>query len=123
MPQSQAQAHSHTPDTRPSFTLRFGDESTHTTLRIVADELGVSMNRLAEDLIASGLRVVALGIEQELSQTLTALQSYRGEGLEADLAAFAHAEAEVEDPVVTRLRTAELADPFGVGEIFASTVG
>lgn len=125
MPQSRPhaqQAAQAATGTRPSFTLRFGDESTRATLRIVAEELGVSMNSLAEDFIASGLRMVALGIEQELSETLAALQTYRGEGLEEDLAAFAHAEAEVDDPVVTRLRSPGGLDPFGVGAIFAATL-
>jgi hypothetical protein len=107
---------------RPSFTLRFGDKETHAALRIVAQEFGVSMNRLAEDLIASALRVVVLGVVEELSGTLAALQSYRGQGLEEDLAAFAHAEAAIDDPIVTRLHAPEVVDPFGVGAIFAKTV-
>ncbi|HEY5025144.1 MAG TPA: hypothetical protein VII76_09220 [Acidimicrobiales bacterium] len=84
----------------------------------MADEIGVSMNRLAEELIASGLRVAVLGLEERLSQTLSALQAYRGEGLEEDLVAFAHAEA----PIVTRLLSPEPADPLGVGAVFASRV-
>lgn len=113
---------SSTTENRRSFTLRFVDKDTHATLRIVAEEFGVSMNRLAEDLIASALRVVVLGVEEELSGTLAALQSYRGEGLEDDLAAFAHAEAAIDDPIVTRLRSPEVVDPFGVGAIFAKTM-
>jgi hypothetical protein len=107
---------------RPSFTLRFDDEDTHETLRVVADEMGVSMNRLAEEFIASGLRVAVLGLEERLSQTLLALQSYRGEGIEEDLIAFAHAEATVEDPIATRLLPPEPTDPLGVGAVFASRV-
>jgi hypothetical protein len=105
-----------------SFTLRFADQDTHETLRLVAEEIGVSMNRLAEDLIASGLRVAVLGVEEQLSATLNALQAYRGEDLEEDLVAFARAEADVDDPIVTRLVSPAAVDPVHVGAIFAASL-
>jgi hypothetical protein len=105
--------------TRPSFTLRWEDESTHQTLRMVADHLGVSMNQLAQDMIARELRVAVLAVEEDLSETLELVRAYRGEGLEDDLAAFAEAEVSEEDPIQTRLATATMADSLGVSQVFA----
>jgi hypothetical protein len=104
---------------RPSFTLRFEDQATHEALRLIARELDMSMNRLAEELIARELRVMALGLEMELSETLEALRAYRGEGLEQDLAGFAQAEVEQEDPVRTRLAEFGADDPLGIASLFA----
>jgi len=71
---------------RTTFTVRFTEESTHATLRVVAKELGVSMNRLAEDLISRSLRALALTLQDKPSETLEAIRSYRGEGVEKDWA-------------------------------------
>lgn len=77
------------------------------------------MNQLAQDMLARELRVAVLAVEGDLSETLRAVRAYRGEGLEEDLEAFAHAEVGEHDPIQTRLETVMTADPFGVSRIFA----
>lgn len=100
------------------FTLRFEDSETHDLLRLVAGDLGVSMNKLAGELIARELRVAALALEDELRGTLEALRSYRGERVEEDLVAFAHAEASIEDPLAARMVAGAVSDPHGIAAAF-----
>jgi len=112
---------------RTAFTLRFEDAATHDTLRLCAGELGVSMSHLAERLIAQQLRVVARTLGHNLSETLSALRSYGGDGLDKDLEAFARAEVEEDDPIQTRLVSAESTDPsstdpYGVSALFGQGV-
>jgi hypothetical protein len=103
---------------RTAFTLRFEEETTHQALRLCAGELGVSMSSLAESLIAQQLRVVAANLADQLSETLTALRSYHGEGADKDLAAFAAAEVDEEDPIQTRLISLEPSDPYEMSALF-----
>lgn len=104
-----------------AFTLRFHDERTHRALRHAAEELGVSMNELAERAIEHELAVVGAEIEEKLRRTVRLLGSYRGRGREADVEAFARAEVEEDDPL--RSRAAKpLDDPVGVGAVFADSV-
>ena len=107
---------------RKAFTLRFEHEATHDALRLCAGELGVSMSNLAEHLIAQQLRVVAMTIEDQLSETLSALRSYTGQDMDKDLVAFARAEVEHEDPIQTRLAPLEPVDAYGVSSLFARGV-
>jgi hypothetical protein len=104
---------------RASFTLRFDDVGTHQALRLVAGHLGLSMNQLAQDLLARELRVAVLGVEDDLSETLQRIREYRGEDIEADLDAFADAEVDEEDPIQTKLDRNITADRLGVSAIFA----
>jgi hypothetical protein len=104
----------------PKFTLRFEREQTHELLRVVADHFGMSMNALAEDMISRELQTIGLTIEQDLYGTLDLLQRYRGEDIEAGLAAFARAEVEHTDPLRARMITqAQTADALGVAEAFS----
>jgi hypothetical protein len=104
----------------PKFTLRFQREETHDLLRTVADRFGVSMNALAEEMLSRELQAIGLSIEQDLYGTLEQLQRYRGEGVQADLDAFARAEVVEEDPMRSRMATqAQATDAFGVAEAFS----
>lgn len=109
-------------DSRPSLKLRFDDAENLRLLRLIAERLGVSMNRLAEDLIGRELRVLAEGMEMDLSGTIELLRRYRGEGLEADAAAFGRAEAQHDDPLRSRHTGASSADPYGVEAAFGYAV-
>ncbi len=108
------------PDDRPSrtvFPLRFESERTRELLRLVAQRQGTSMNRLAEELIARELEVLALGLELSLSRTVELLRSYRGDLRAEAWSEFAEAES-LPEPVQGR-RTHPDADHYGVGRAFA----
>lgn len=104
---------------RPAFTLRFEDENTHEALRRVARHMGLSMNELAQGMLARELRVAVLALETDLSETLQAVRAYRGKGVKEDLESFAEAEASEEDPVETRLASMMMNDALGVSRVFA----
>lgn len=104
------------------FTLRFRNERTHALLGAVADQLGLSKNRLAEQMLERELEAAALLVERDLEGTLRQLHAYRREErLEDDIDAFATAEAYSEDPLKARMaEPAELADAYGVMEAFGA---
>lgn len=103
---------------RPSLKLRFDDEENLRLLRLIADRMGVSMNHLAEDLIARELRVLAEGMETDLASTIALLRRYRDPGIEAQAAEFARAEVEFDDPLRSRHVASFDADPYGVEAAF-----
>jgi hypothetical protein len=104
----------------PKFTLRFQRGETHEFLRTVADRFGVSMNALAEEIIARELQAIGLSIEQDLYGTLELIRRYRGGDVSGGLDAFADAEVTVEDPLRSRMVTqAQTAEDFGVLEAFS----
>ncbi len=105
---------------RPAFTLRFRNEATHRTLRLTAHALGVSMNELAEAAIEHELAVLSADLEQKLTRTAELLRSYRDTEVEEDVEAFARAEVEVDDPLLSRQATLE--DAYGVGALFARSL-
>lgn len=104
------------------FTLRFQNRQTHELLGLVADQLGISKNRLAEEMLARELEVAALLVEQDLGDTLRRLHEYRrDERLADDVKAFAEGEAFAEDPLRVRMTgPGELGDAFGVMQSFGS---
>jgi len=104
------------------FTLRFEHPETHELLRLLAARWGISMNRLAEDILERELRIGALLEEAAVLETLELLRRYRPEReLQADIAAIARAEVEVDDPAEGRMvEAAALADPHGIAAAFAS---
>jgi hypothetical protein len=110
--------------TRPAkFTLRFRSHRTHDMLGVVADELGVSKNQLAEQMLERELRAAALLLERDLSDTMERLRNYnRGEHLEDDIRAFAEGEAFEVDPLRSRSRGPVGAeeDVFGIRDAFSS---
>lgn len=88
--------------TRPAFPLRFKDPATKEMLRLVSDQLGVPMNDLAEDAIRHELVLLGAHIERQLTEIVTALQSYNPQtDLDAYLDAFAAGEAQ-SDPIKAR---------------------
>jgi hypothetical protein len=102
------------------FTLRFRNRQTHELLGLVADQLGMSKNRLAEQMLERELDAAALLVERDLDSTLRDLRAYRREErLAEDVAAFAEGEAYGEDPLRARMvEPAELGDAFGVMKAF-----
>lgn len=107
-------------DLRPAFTLRFRRLSTHRALRHAADELGVSMNELAERAIEHELAVIGSELEARLRRTVELLGAYRGPSAE-DVEAFSRAEVAEDDPLRSRAASGR-TDPFGVGTAFADPV-
>lgn len=103
------------------FTLRFHNQRTHDLLGLVADQLGVSKNNLAEKMLERELEVAALLVERDLDSTLQQLHSYRREErLEDDIAAFAEGEAFEEDPLQARMvEPTRLDDVYGVMQAFS----
>ncbi len=104
------------------FTLRFQNPRTHELLGIVAEQLGVSKNRLAEQMLERELEAAALLVSHDLDETLRQLHEYRNdERLEDDIQAFAEGEAFGEDPLRARMvEPADPADPYGVLEAFGA---
>ena len=105
---------------RPAFTLRFTNEATHRNLRHTAQALGISMNELAEVAIEHELAVVGADLEQKLTRAAELLRSYREDGTEKDLDAFARAEVTIEDPLLSH--GSSLEDTYGVGALFARSM-
>lgn len=96
------------------FTLRFRNRQTHELLGLLAERRGISKNQLVEEMLERELQAAALLLENDLTGTLEQLARYRREEhLEQVIADFAAAEAEVEDPIRTRL-----ADPSGGGDAY-----
>jgi hypothetical protein len=101
------------------FTLRFHNRHTHDLLGLVADQLGVSKNRLAEDMLERELEAAALLVELNLGRTLRLLQDYRRGEFSDDIQAFAEAEAFEDDPLRARMvESPEVNDAYGVMESF-----
>jgi len=102
------------------FTLRFHNRQTHELLGLVADQLGISKNRLAEQMLERELDAAALLVERDLDSTLRDLRAYRREErLAEDVAAFAEGEAYGDDPLRARMvEPTELGDAFGVMKAF-----
>lgn len=82
------------PGSRKAFTLRFRNERTHQALQHAAEELGISMNELAERAIEHELAVVGAEIEEKLRRTVRLLGSYRADDRAADAKEFARAKVE-----------------------------
>ena len=106
---------------RSSLKVRFDDESFR-LLRILSSSLGVSMNRLARDMVTRESHVLAAGLELDMAETLAALNAFRAPSHEAQAAEFAEAEVENEDPLRSRHVGSALPDPYGVEAAFAHTV-
>ncbi len=75
------------------------------------------MNELAEGMIERQLDHLALGLEEDLAQTMRLLRDYRGGGSHAAWVAFAHAEGTLDDPI--KAHKVEDHDPFGIAAAFA----
>jgi hypothetical protein len=102
------------------FTLRFERVETHELLRLVADEFGMSMNALAEEVLSRELSAMGLVIERDLYGTLELLRNYRGDDIEAGLAAFARAEVTEDDPMRSQMvAMPQTVDALGVTEAFS----
>lgn len=106
---------------RSSLKVRFDDESFR-LLRLLSSSLGVSMNRLARDMVTRESHVLAAGLELEMTETLAALNTFRAPSHEVQAAEFAAAEVENEDPLRSRQVGSGLADPYGVEAAFAHAV-
>src|SRR5258708_35346339 len=92
-------------------------------LRDIAEHLGVSMNKLAQDAIAAHLGITAAILEARLETTLAALREYKGAWSEDEIAAFARSEVEYDDPAEGRMIETHESDPFGPMRAFAGSRG
>jgi hypothetical protein len=104
------------------FTLRFHSPQTHEMLGVVADELGMSKNQLAEQMLERELQAAALSLERDLAGTLALLQSYnRDADVEDHIQAFAEGEGYGDDPLRSRARdTVGFGrDVFGIADVFS----
>ncbi len=104
------------------FTLRFHRPQTHEMLGVVAKELGVSMNQLAEQMLERELQAAALSLERDLAGTLALLRSYNREtDVEGHIQAFADGEAHGDDPLRSRARDTVgfRQDIFGLADAFS----
>jgi len=106
-----------------TFPLRFESEATRQALRDVAEQLGVSMNKLAQDAIAAQLGITIPVLEARLQKSLDALRRYRGAWSDDEIAAFARGEIEHDDPAQGRMAVAHESDPFGVLRAFSGRRG
>jgi hypothetical protein len=104
------------------FPLRFESERTRAALRELAEQLGTSMNRVAQDALVAHLGLATAVVEDRLEGSLAALRRYRGAWSDEEIAAFARAEAGREDPIEGRAVRPVEDDPFGVGRAFADPV-
>ncbi len=104
------------------FTLRFEHPEIHELLRFLAARWGVSMNRLAEDILERELRLGALVEEGAVLETLELLRGFRpGADLDEDIAAIARAEVDMEDPAEGRMVAGDaISDAHGIAAAFAS---
>ena len=99
-----------------TFPLRFSNPDTREHLRLLAEQLDTSMNRLAEDMIERELAAMSLGLEGELEETLRRLRGFTQADIERSLDAWASAEAQ-HDPISARMVT-PAEDDFGVARAF-----
>jgi hypothetical protein len=107
----------------PTFPLRFEDATTRQALHDLAEQMGVSMNKLAQDAIAAQLGMTGVFLEARMEKTLQALRRYRGTWSDDEIAAFAHSDVEHEDPVRGHMIEVDEPDPFGVLRAFAGPTG
>ena len=101
-----------------TFPLRFSNPSTRAHLRLLAEQLDMSMNRLAEDMIERELAAISLGLESEIEETLRRLRSLSAQDIERSVEAWAAAEGQ-RDPIVARM-AAPVDDEFGVARAFGA---
>jgi hypothetical protein len=105
------------------FTLRFRNESTHEMLGLVAEQLGVSKNQLAEEMLERELHAAALLLERDLAGTLELLRRYRrSEHVQRSIDEVAAAEADASEDDAIRGRVVNptpVADAYGVADAFA----
>jgi hypothetical protein len=107
---------------RPSLKVRFDDTETPRLLRLISTRLGVSMNTLAEEMIGRELRVMAEGLELDLSTTIALLRQHTARPAEEQAADFARAEVENDDPLMSRHVPTHHGDPFGVEAAFGNAL-
>lgn len=99
-----------------NFPVRFSNPETREHLRVVAEELGISMNRLAEEAIERELAALSLALESEMTAAIERLRSLRSRDIEASLDAWAAAEGQA-DPIAASMRLAT-DDPLGIAAAF-----
>jgi len=104
-----------------TFPLRFENEITRRALRDISEQLGVSMNKLAQDAIAVQLGITASLLEARLEKTLEVLRQYQGSWSDEEIASFAHSEVEHEDPAEGHMVETDEGDPLGVLRAFAGS--
>lgn len=99
-----------------TFPLRFRNPATREHLRLLAEQLNTSMNRLAEDMIERELAAMSLGLASEIEETLRRLRSLTRADIERSIDAWASTEAQ-QDPISARMVATD-KDEFGVAAAF-----
>lgn len=92
-------------------------------LSVLADELGMSKNQLAEQMLERELQAAALSLEQDLAGTMELVRSYnRDARMEDHIQAFAEGEAFGDDPLRSRSKESLRVgrDVFGIADVFSS---
>ncbi len=88
------------------FPLRFKDPHTKEMLRLVADQLGVPMNDIAEEAVRQELILLGAGIEEQLSRILERLRDYNPQrDLAAHIDAYIEGEANPDPLQATQVRS------------------
>jgi len=105
---------------RAALTLHFQNEETLRNLERAAEELGVSMDELAEAAIERELAAVGAGLEGRLTRALSKLRTYTPADLDRDIREFARSEVELEDPL--QAQRVESPDAYGIGALFGHSV-
>jgi hypothetical protein len=100
-----------------TFPLRFDNEQTRQAVRSIAEQCGVSMNKLIQDALAVQLGLTSMVLEARLEKTVEALRSYRASWSDADIVDYAAAEM-LDDPLQARMVEADESDPLGVMQAF-----
>jgi hypothetical protein len=92
-------------------------------LGVVAEQFGMSKNRLAEQMLERELQAAALSLEQDLAGTMDLLRRYnRTTDAERHILAFGEGEAFGDDPLRSRSTAANDevgVDPFGITDVFS----
>jgi hypothetical protein len=85
--------------TRAALTVHFHSDETLRNLELAAEEMGVSMEDLAEVAIERELAAIGAGLEGRLARALERLKSYGPTDLDRDIQSFARSEVEIKDPL------------------------
>jgi hypothetical protein len=104
--------------------VHFRNEETLRNLERTAEALGIPMDELAE--AALEIAALSVGVEERAKRISENLGAYGPDDLEHNIREFARSEVAYPDPLQARRVDARLVDdqdPYGIGALFARTVG
>ena len=106
------------------LVVHFRNEETLRNLERTAEALGIPMDELAE--AALEIAVLSVGMDERAKRISEKLRDYSPDNLERDIREIARSEVTYPDPLQARRVDARLVDdqdPYGIGALFARTVG